>query len=131
MTQEISQTLQVAQQAFQHFTHGLATGDWQAFIAMLTDDFTFWFPLGAYAGDNVGKERAIAFFQYVAETFNQGLTLTLDTVTYNDTTVVFQFRDEGVLWGNPYKNRVAVSFDVRDDKMCAYREYLGSDGKIN
>ncbi len=131
MTDTTNQTLKVAHQAFQHFTHGLATGEWQAFTAMLTDDFTFWFPLGTYAGENVGKERAIAFFQYVAKTFDQGLTLTLDTVTHNDTTVVFQFRDEGVLWGNSYKNRVAVSFDVQGDKICAYREYLGGDGKIN
>jgi len=42
---------------------------------------------------------------------------------------VFEFRDEGVMRGQPYKNRVAVAFDVRDDKICAYREYFGSDGK--
>jgi hypothetical protein len=34
MAPEAPQTLQVAQQAFQHFAHGLATGDWQAFIAI-------------------------------------------------------------------------------------------------
>lgn len=35
------------------------------------------------------------------------------------------------MWGTPYKNRVAVAFDIRDDKICAYREYFGSDGKSN
>ncbi len=82
-------------------------------------------------GLNVGKERAVAFFQYVSETFSQGLSLTLDCVTSNEKTVVFEFRDEGLMWAQPYKNRVAVSFDVREDKICGYREYFGSDGKSN
>jgi ketosteroid isomerase-like protein len=53
----------------------------------------------------------------------------LDRVTSNETTVVFQFRDEGILFGGAYKNRVAVSFGVRGNKICSYREYFGSDGK--
>ncbi|BAS58008.1 MULTISPECIES: nuclear transport factor 2 family protein [Leptolyngbya] len=131
MTSESANTLAVAQQAFTHFEHGLATGDWQAFFDMLTDDFSFWFPLGKFLGLNVGKERAIEFFNYVSEVYEQGLTLTLDRVTSNETTVVFEFRDQGLMRGTPYKNRVAVSFDVRGDKICGYREYLGSDGKSN
>ncbi len=124
-------TMEVAHRAFQHFNHGLATGEWQMFIDMLTEDFTFWFPMGPYHGLNVGKERAIAFFEYVSESFSQGLSVTLDRVTSNETTVVFEFRDEGLLLGQPYKNRVAVSFDIRGNKICGYREYFGSDGKSN
>jgi ketosteroid isomerase-like protein len=124
-------TLKVAHQAFEHFTHALATGEWQPFMDMLSEDFTFWFPVGKYHGLNVGKERAMEFFGYVTETFSPGLSVTLDRVTSNETTVVFEFRDEGLMWGQPYKNRVAVSFDVRGDKICAYREYFGSDGKSN
>lgn len=124
-------TLEVAHKAFGYFTHGIATGDWNLFIEMLTDDFTLWFPIGPYQGLNVGKERAIAFFNYVSETCNTRLEATLDRVTSNETTVVFEFRDEGSLFNQPYKNRVAVSFDVRGDKICGYREYFGSDGKSN
>ena len=29
---------------------------------------------------------------------------------------IFEFRDEGLLFGEPYKNRVAVSFDVRSNE---------------
>lgn len=130
MTQNSENTLKVAHQAFEYFTHGLATGEWQAFLDMLTDDFTFWFPMGKFHGLNVGKERAKEFFQYVSSSFSPGITLTsLDRVTSNETTVVFEFRDEGLLFGQPYKNRVAVSFDVCKDKICSYREYFGSDGK--
>ena len=122
-------TLRVAQQAFAHFTHGLATGDWQGFLDSLTDDFSFWFPMGPYHGEHHGKETTQAFLQYVSNTFPDGLTIMLDRVTSNDTTVIFEFRDYGTLRDQPYKNRVAVAFDVRDDKICAYREYFGSDGK--
>ncbi len=131
MTARSQNTLKVAHQAFEHFTHGLETGEWNQFVDMLTEDFTFWFPVGPYHGLNVGKERTVAFFQYVSETFSQGLSLTLDRVTSNEKTVVFEFRDEGLMWAQPYKNRVAVSFDVREDKICGYREYFGSDGKSN
>jgi ketosteroid isomerase-like protein len=125
------ETLEIAYQAFGYFTHGLATGEWQPFVDMLTEDFTFWFPVGKYHGLNTGKERALEFFKYVTETFSPGLSLTLDHVTSNETTVVFEFRDEGLMRGEPYKNRIAVSFDIRGDKICCYREYFGSDGKSN
>ena len=124
-------TIETAHQAFQHFTYGLATGNWELFLDMLTDDFTFWFPVGPYHGMNVGKARATTFFQYVAAAFNPGLSVTLDRFTSNETTVVFEFRDQGSLRGEPYKNRVAVSFDVRGNKICSYREYFGSDGTSN
>jgi ketosteroid isomerase-like protein len=130
MAQTSDNTLNIAHQAFEHFTHGLATGEWQAFLDMLTDDFNFWFPMGKFHGLNEGKERAKEFFQYVSEAFSPGITLTsIDRVTSNEKTVVFEFRDEGLLFGQPYKNRVVVSFDVRGDKICSYREYFGSDGK--
>ncbi|MFB2978776.1 nuclear transport factor 2 family protein [Microseira sp. BLCC-F43] len=125
-------TMAVAQQGFEYFTHGLATGEWDSFLDMLTDDFTFWFPVGSFHGLNEGKERARAFFEYVSELFSPGITITsIERVTSSDTTVVFEFRDEGKMRGEPYKNRIAVSFDIRGDKICGYREYLGSDGKSN
>lgn len=131
MAEGAENTLKVAHQAFEHFTHGLATGEWNSFMDMLSDDFTFWFPMGQYHGLNVGKERVYEFFQYVSEAFKPGLSVALDRITSNESTVVFEFRDEGWLRGEPYKNRVAVSFDVRGNKICAYREYFGSDGKSN
>ncbi len=123
------QLMAVAEQVFQKFTDGLATGDWQRFLDCLTDDFYFWFPVGQYHGLNTGKERAAEFFHYVSETFKPGLKVTVDRVIASGRTVVFEIRSEGLMRGEPYKNRVAVFFDFRGDKVCAYREYLGSDGK--
>jgi ketosteroid isomerase-like protein len=131
MMAQSENTLTVAHQAFEHFQHGLATGEWNQFLDMLTEDFSFWFPMGKFHGLNEGKEKAKEFFQYVSQAYKSGLTVTLDRVTSNETTVVFEFRDQGLLFGELYKNRVAVSFDVRGDKICSYREYFGSDGKSN
>jgi ketosteroid isomerase-like protein len=132
MAESSENTLKVAHQAFENLQHGLATGAWNPLLEMLTEDFTFWFPVGPYQGLNVGKQRAQAFFDYVSEVFGQTIRLTsLERVTSNETTVVFEFRDEGMMRSEPYKNRIAVSFDVRADKICGYREYFGSDGKSN
>ncbi|BAZ40430.1 hypothetical protein NIES4101_63910 [Calothrix sp. NIES-4101] len=132
MTQASEKTFKVAKQAFDNLMYGFETSDWNPLLNILTDDFTFWFPIGEYHGLNVGKERAKDFFQYVTEVFGQTIKLTtVERVTSSETTVVFEFRDEGMMRGQPYKNRIAISFDVRDEKICGYREYLGSDGKSN
>ncbi len=132
MTKDTENTLKIAQQAFNQLQHGLETGEWEGLLDMLTEDFTFWFPMGKYHGLNQGKETAKEFFAYVSASFGTGLKITsLDSVTSNATTVVFEFKDEGLLLGQPYKNRVAVAFDVQGDKICRYREYFGSDGKSN
>ncbi|GEM_PF-1172632 len=128
----VARTMQVAQRAFDHFRRGLATGQWQPFLDMLSDDFTFYFPTGKYQGLHVGKAKAAEFFHYVASVFTEGVQITeVLRVTADEKTVVFEFRDEGKLHGQMYKNRVAVSLDVCGDKICGYREYFGSDGKSN
>ncbi len=124
MAEATPATMETAQQAFRRFSDGLATAEWEPFLEMLTEDFTFWFPVGAYKGLNVGKERAANFFQFVSQVMDKGWTVTLQRVTSNETTVVFEFRSEGYLRGNPYLNQTAVSFDVRGDKICSYREYM-------
>ncbi|MFP4299646.1 MAG: nuclear transport factor 2 family protein [Spirulinaceae cyanobacterium] len=126
-----SATQDTGKQAFEYFSQGLATQQWDAFLEMLADDFTFWFPAGPFQGLNTGKAKAREFCQYVAACFPDGLSVTLDGITSNETTVVFELRSEGKFRGEIYKNRVAVFFDVRGDKICSYREYFGSDGKSN
>ena len=129
---KVAKTLKVGMEAFEKFKNGLQKNDWNPFFAMMTDDFTIFFPTGKYQGERKGKENAIEFFKYVGETFKDGLNIVeILRVTANETTIVFEMRDEGILRGNVYKNRVAISWDVRGDKISAYREYFGSDGKSN
>lgn len=129
-----ARTRDVAAIAFDRFREGLATGRWQGFLDMLADDFTFYFPTGRWHGEWRGREKAAEFFAYVSTVFPEGLQMTLDRVQCGETTCVFEFRDRGtmVIPGQPpqpYENRVAVSLDVRDDRISGYREYFGSDGR--
>lgn len=131
-THQIAQTLSTGLRGFEAFKLGLATGKWEEFLGMLSDDFEFYFPIGQYKGLNQGKEKAAEFFRYVAQVYSQGLEITeLLRMTANEQTVVFEFRDEGLLRGEMYRNRVTVSWDIRDGQITRYREYFGSDGKSN
>lgn len=130
--QQMAQTLSIGLHGFEAFKLGLAKGEWQEFLGMLTDDFEFYFPVGNYKGQNRGKAKAQEFFSYVREVYNQGLHIVeLLRMTANEKTIVFEFRDEGMLRGEMYRNRVTVSWDIRDGKIARYREYFGSDGKTN
>ena len=120
----------VASAAFAHFADALATGAWAPFLACLTDDFEFWFPTGRFKGRHAGKAAAVTFFDYVSTVYPGGLFVTLDRVMASETSVAFEFRDTGLLFGRePYANRVVIVLDVRDDRICGYREYFGSDGR--
>ncbi len=120
--------------AFDAFRRGLKTGDWSGFTDLLSDDFTFYFPQGRWHGEHRGRAKALEFFPYVTSVFPDGITVaSLDHVHTSGDTVMFEFKDEGtmVLPGaapRPYRNRVAIAFDFRGDRICGYREYFGSDG---
>jgi ketosteroid isomerase-like protein len=133
MSDAAARTLDVAKRAFELFRSGLGSGNWQPWLDVLTDDFSFRFPMGRWRGEHRGKEDAAEFFAYVRQVYPEGLQLEVDRVTVNEGTVVFEFRDWGMLAvpGQPpreYRNRVAVSLDVREDRIAGYREYFGSDG---
>jgi len=125
MPEASSETLQIATHAFQDFASGLAGGDWEAFLNQLSDDFTFWFPAGPFKGVNQGRDRAKEFFAMVMQVFPGGLTLTIRQITSNATTVVFEVESQGLMLGHPYENQAAIAFDVKNGKICGYREYLG------
>jgi ketosteroid isomerase-like protein len=118
-------TLATAHRGFEEFSQGLKTKDWQGFLDLLTEDFSFWFPVGQFQGTHVGKAKAAEFFQYVSSFFDQGLTLTLQRITAGENTVVFEVRSTGQVRGKPYQNQAAIAFDIRGQQICSYREYLG------
>ena len=115
----------VAQAAFDDFSSGLIQGEWAPFLEHLTPDFSFWFPAGPFQGHNEGIETMTQFLTSVSRVFPEGLTLTVLNTLTNDNTVLFEVHSEGKMLGQPYENQAAIAFDVRGDKICAYREYLG------
>ncbi|MFM6189343.1 nuclear transport factor 2 family protein, partial [Planktothrix sp.] len=106
MEAEASYTLAVAQEGFERFKQGIAMGQWEPFLEMLTEDCTFSVPASSYKGSNQGKTRLAQFLNYATESvFKKGLTLTLQRITYNETTVVFEVISKGEMWGKPYQNQ--------------------------
>lgn len=119
----------VAEEAFADLRSGLATGEWGPFLARLSDDFTFHFPLGRFQGLNEGKERAAEFFAFVSQVYPEGLEIEkVHGVTAEGSRVVFEFEDRGLMFGKPYHNLVAISLDVCGEQICGYREYFGLVG---
>lgn len=122
-----NQTLDVAQRGLAAFQRGWETGDFAAYIAMLTDDFLFWFPAGPHRGKYAGREgreHMVAKCREQAEAGDR-LTFAPYRVTSNDTTVMFEFDSKGTISGKPYKGRNAISLDVIGDRISGFREYFG------
>ena len=119
----------VAEDAFGEFRRGLASGEWGAFLTRLDDDFVFHFPSGRYQGEHRGKAKAEEFFAYVSEVFSDGIEITeVDGITVDGERAIFEFKDRGTLFGEPYRNRVVISLDLCGERICAYREYFGLVG---
>jgi limonene-1,2-epoxide hydrolase len=118
--------MDIALQAFAYLAEGHQRGNFKHYLDMLTDDYTFYAPVGEFRGKNVGKERAKAFYDTITAakadfTFSKPLR-----ITSNGFTVVIEFTDEGTIMGQAYFNRIASSFDIKGGKICGYREYFGN-----
>lgn len=125
MSEASPETLKIAQQAFQAFADGLAGRGWSAFLNQLSDDFSFWFPAGPFKGWNQGREKAQEFLNSASRVFPEGLVLEIQQITSNPTTVIFEIRSQGLMLGHPYENQAAIAFEIRNNQVCSYREYLG------
>ena len=120
--------LDTAMQAFQHFTHGWATGDFQPYIDMLAEAVDFSFPEGPqrghYSGEE-GKRRMIAKCRGHAES---GERLTLHPphhITSSGITTVFEFVAEGMLADGYYRGEIAIALEVGEGNITGFREYYG------
>jgi ketosteroid isomerase-like protein len=121
-------TLKVAKHAFAAFTEGWTTGNFQPFLEMLTDEFTFWYPYGKYHGKFSGREGKAKMIAKCRDHHEAGDRLCLSPphhITSSITTVIFEFECEGVISGEPYRGRIAIALDISNDKISGFREYFG------
>lgn len=130
--------VRVGDKAMAAFQRGFATGKWDEFFGMLDDNIVFWFPGRSEERRHfVGKDKMAAFFR----PFNDGKQHAQAGIRFSEfvrtTTgenhIVWEIRDqtENAKGEVVYRNRVLLSWDVCGEKICAYREYFGSDRKSN
>lgn len=117
--------LDTALLAFSYLAEGHKDGNFNNYINLLTDDYTFYAPAGAFRGMNVGKAKAIEFYNAITAAKADFVFSEPIRITANADTVVIEFTDEGTIMGIPYFNRIAASFDIKDGKVYGYREYFG------
>ncbi|OUL35773.1 nuclear transport factor 2 family protein [Nostoc sp. 106C] len=121
-------TLNIAHQAFEAFTQGWTTGDFQPFLELLTDEFTFWYPYGKYRGKFTGQAGKAQMIAKCHEHSEAGDRLTFSSphhITSSNTTVMFEFECEGVIDKQPYEGRIAIALEVSNGKISGFREYFG------
>ena len=121
----MNENISIALKAFAALAKGHKAGSFQDYLDMLTDDYTFYAPVGEFRGKNVGKERATKFYQAITDAEADFVFSEPLRVTSNENTVVIEFTDEGTIMGQHYFNRIASSFDIINGKIYGYREYFG------
>lgn len=116
----------VAEDALRLLEQGFETGDFAAYLELLTDDFTFWVPAGPMRGMHIGRDAAARNYAFVSAAPGTRIQFSPPfSVTRNDSTVVFELEDEGTILGRPFQNRIALAFEVRDGRISGFREYVG------
>jgi len=104
---------------------GHAGRDFKPWLDALADEVRITMPLGPFRGETVGKVGATAIYAAIASAQPRLVYEEPLRVTDHDDTVVIEFDDHGTIAGMPYRNRIAGSFDIRNGKVAAYREYFG------
>jgi ketosteroid isomerase-like protein len=117
------EAMEVALVAFEAFSQGLASGQWQPFLDLLTEDVAFWFPQEPFQGLHQGKDQAIAFLHWVSQAIPWHSSLTLERLTGNPTTAIFEVQLAGPTI-QPGCDRAMIAFEIRDNKISAFRQYL-------
>lgn len=120
--------IKIAQQAFDYLAQGWATGDFQPFIDMLTNDVVFWLPVGKQRDTALtyeDRQQLIARFKARSAAGDRLIFSSPDRITSNETTVTFEFAVQGTIRQQPFQGRNSISFDITGDKISGIREYFG------
>lgn len=103
---------------------GHGGGDFAPWLAALADDVRINMPLGPFRGETIGKGGAVRIYGAIAQAQPHIVYDEPLRISENGNTVVVEFDDHGTIGGMPYRNRIAASFDVKNGKIAAYREYF-------
>lgn len=119
--------LAVAQQGFRALQVGAATGDWAAFLGLLSDDVTFFAPVEGFDGLLRGKAEARRLFEHHAAATRT--VWTLERAVANGNEIGFEIRAEGEVTGRPgYANNLFMVLRIEGGRIVQFREYAATTG---
>ena len=108
----------LAWQGLQHWSEAYRSGNWQPYMKLLTDNYTF----RVVSGKKLSKAWDVqSAYQLQHQLSNDREALSLDQpvrTLQQDNTVVFEFENDRQEFG------AAFSFDLHGDKIAACRAYL-------
>jgi ketosteroid isomerase-like protein len=119
------EALRIGRIGLQRFREGWATGAWRPFLELLAPSFVQRAPIGPLRGKDVGLDEARRHFRSLTLL---GARLQLGEpfrVAASESGATFELEVTGELYGLPYRNRLALSFDVADGRITGLREYFG------
>jgi hypothetical protein len=121
--------LETAQAAFTAWGKGEATGNYDDFKALLSDEFhIFSHPLGISRGFYQGEAAKEKFQALIASREGAPNMLHFSNIvmTQNESTAVFMFDSRGeVAGGFPYQGWNAIALVIEHEKVVGFREYFG------
>ncbi len=118
-------TKELALEGYRRLAVAHKTGEFEPYLELLSSDYVFQIPMEPFREPQRGIEKARSFYQTVLS-FKPNITFHPPVrVTASEDTVVIEFEDSGDIGGLAYFNRIAASFDIKDGKICGYREYFG------
>jgi ketosteroid isomerase-like protein len=123
-------TVAANKELVKQFIGELESGDRDRLADLLSDDATWWLPgslpvSGTYRGRNAVLDGFLAngLGLYQPDT----LSFTIVSMIGEENTVAVEWVADGTsAAGERYHNFYHVAFDVRDEKICAVREYVDS-----
>jgi len=117
--------METARKALKHWIHAIKTGDWEGYMELLTEDYTFWLPKGGFTyktSDLVSSKE-----QLVDSDLNvnrlRAYSNEPSRVSRGENTVVFEFIYDADDSNSYFQNCMALSFDVEGEMIKACREY--------
>jgi ketosteroid isomerase-like protein len=121
-------TRQIADQAFECLQNIWQGEGHEPLLGLLAEEATYTMPAGQYRGEVTGKAQLAEMYQALRPYYVQSPLYTerVLRVLADEQTVVYEFTNHAVFPGNvPYHNQITFSFDIKDGKVTAYREYIG------
>ena len=119
--------LEIGLHALEAWTHAIKTGDWEPYIALLTDDYSFWLPEGGSTLNGMGIGLEQSKEQLVKSAFNQKRLQAYKNqpsrISTGNSHIVFEFLFDSEHLGRYVQNCLALSFDLRQGQVAACREY--------